>query len=64
MAFKFAVGDRVEKTTGCGSMGVVVSHFVTVAGKRRYVVEFRGPGGELMLHIFNGAQLTKHQKVE
>jgi len=49
----FQKGDLVKKVKGYEFSGVVVASFLTLAGKKRYVVECTVPGAGGMLHIYN-----------
>lgn len=56
MDFKFKLGQRVEKFTGDYKLeGVVVSVFLTLADRERYVVEHE-PG---FLHIYGPNNLRE-----
>lgn len=55
----FAIGDKVEKTSGYKWPGVVVAVFDTLAGERRVVVECTVPEVSGALHIYNEKQITK-----
>lgn len=54
---KFAVGDKVQKSSGYRWPGVVVSVFATIAGQTRYVVECTVPEVAGALHIYSESQL-------
>jgi len=51
------IGKKVRKITGYPFPGVIVSAFLTTAGKERYVVEATEESYKGMLHIFSGNQL-------
>jgi hypothetical protein len=55
----FAIGDKVEKTSGYKWPGVVVAVFDTLAGERRVVVECTVPEVSGALHIYNEKQIMK-----
>lgn len=55
----FAIGDKVEKTSGYKWPGVVVAVFDTLAGERRVVVECTVPEVTGALHIYNEKQIMK-----
>jgi hypothetical protein len=56
------VGDRVQKATGYKWPGVVLSVFVTLAGKTRVVVECTVPEVAGALHIYSPDQLVAADK--
>jgi len=55
----FAIGDKVEKTSGYKWPGVVVAVFDTLAGERKRVVESTVPEVTGALHIYNEKQIMK-----
>lgn len=58
--YKFCLYDKVEKISGYEYCGLVVSRFITINGKERYVVEHSTSIG--MLHIFSPEQLKVHER--
>jgi hypothetical protein len=52
------IGDSVQKASGYMWPGVVVSVFVTLAGKTRVVVECTVPEVAGALHIYSPEQLV------
>lgn len=58
---EFYPGDKVEKISGYKWPGIVVSSFLTLSGKRRYVVECTVPEVKGALHIYSPQQLQKEK---
>lgn len=58
-----AVGTPVEKASGYKWPGVVVANFITVGGKRRYVVECTVPDVAGALHIYSPNQIKELKRV-
>jgi hypothetical protein len=56
---ELTVGDHVEKVSGYKWPGIVVSQFLTLEGKLRFVVECTAPEVAGALHIYNKEQLRR-----
>lgn len=59
---KFKIGDKVKKVKGYKWPGVVVSAFMTLEGKVRYVVECTVPEVEGALHIYSETQIERRKE--
>ena len=62
LGFKYGIWDKVQKRKGYRWPGVVVSRFLTLNNKHRYVVECVVQEVRGALHIYSEQDLKRRRK--